>query len=87
MWWYLLYYVVPPVSGAITLAGIIGMLAVLIRWQARRKRERREINQRLEQQLKRSWTCWRCGWPSPGDRPRPLCLCSDCLDMYLHEVA
>ena len=57
-----------------------------------RRRERQEIAERLEQ-VKRdlhAWECWRCHLTFESEsqtRPRPLCLCNECLDAYLQEVA
>ena len=87
--WDTLAYIVPPVSGAVTFAGIIGMASMLLRWRARSRFEQ-QVHARLEQ-VKRdlqAWECWRCGsYFESEQRPRPLCLCNECLDAYLQEVA
>ena len=84
MWWYLLYYVVPPVSGAVTLAGIIGMLAAVLKWRARMRFER-QVHDRLP--ARRSWVCKRC--EEPGERGYgDVCLsCWRECQQHLHEVA
>lgn len=87
--WDWLSLIVAPVSGAVSLAGLLGMLSVILRWQARRRYERRVYARfvQVQHDLK-SWQCWRCKhYFESQARPRPLCLCNGCLVEYLEKVA
>lgn len=68
----------------------VGLAVYLALREQPRRRERQEIAERLEQ-VKRdlhAWKCWRCKMYFDSEqRPRPLCLCNECLDAYLQEVA
>ena len=68
----------------------VAMAVYLALREQPRRRERQEIAERLEQ-VKRdlhAWKCWRCKMYFDSEqRPRPLCLCNECLDAYLQEVA
>lgn len=81
-----------PISGAVSLAGLLGVLAALIRWQAAR-RYRLHVNRRLYRYVRRRkarhWTCRKCGLRGHGPAPMGP-VCQDCwlaLDEYMSEVA
>lgn len=98
--WDTLAFIVPPVSGAVTFAGFIGVVSMLVRWRARWRFEQ-QVQQRYAEQVQPlhssladepqpvKWTCRRCKHRHFGLRPMgPVCRdCWHALDAYLQEVA